>query len=149
MATRLARQLGFDTDPRPLQLLGEAGFLLSYLGRWDEATEVFEALATLAPADPLAYLALAENHLLRGEHAEAETMAGRALKAAIGRPADDVTRSAAARAQLLLARAVLQQDRPGEARAALAKAVELEPTGASGRLASDLLAKADALGLTD
>jgi len=63
-------------------LLGEAGFLWSYLGRWEEAKAVFEALIALAPKDPAGYLGLAELHLSQNEHAEGHKQAEQAVKAA-------------------------------------------------------------------
>ena len=49
MSSELLDQLGWRNDTKPLQFLGEAGFLWSYMGRWTEAEAVFKALVVLVP----------------------------------------------------------------------------------------------------
>lgn len=136
----LTDDLGFRTDPTPLQFLGEAGFLWSYLGRWQEAAEVFQALVTLAPNDPCGYMGLAEVHLMQSQYPQAQRLAEQAAKAAVGRPnANKGDRAAAARAYVVAAKAMIHQGRGIDAKQTFMKAMELDPNGPSGRHASDMI----------
>lgn len=144
----LAARIGCAQDPRPLQLLGETGYLYAYLGNWDKASEVFEALSALTPADPIGPLGLSEVYLLKNEYEKAEQAAANAATLAIdrdgGSPAD---RATAARAHVIRGKALMHLRQAEAAAEALGKAVQLDASGVSGRHAADLLEQARLLGL--
>jgi len=142
-AESLAKQLGYADDVRPLQLLGEAGYLWLYMGRWQEASDVFEALTKLVPADPIGHLGLAEVHLWRGELQQATKRADTALKAAVDRLANDADKTSAGMARIIGAQAMIQSGQVDQARAALKEAAELDPTGPAGHAAMQMLAGAE------
>jgi tetratricopeptide (TPR) repeat protein len=136
----LVDDLGMRTDPTPLQLLGEAGFLWSYLGQWQQAADVFNALVTLAPNDPCGYLGLAEIHLMQSQYPQAQKLAEQAAKAAVGRPNPNKgDRAAAARAYVIAGKALIHQHRGPDAKQTFLKAMELDPNGPSGRHAADMI----------
>lgn len=136
----LVDDLGFRSDPTPLQLLGEAGFLWSYLGQWRQATDVFDALIALAPNDPCGYLGLAEVHLMQSQYPQAQKLAEQAAKAAVGRPnANKGDRATAARAYIIAGKALIHQQRGEQAKQTFMKAMELDPNGPSGRHAADMI----------
>ena len=144
----LVDTLGWRDDTQALQLLGETGFLWSYLGRWQEAQCVFDALTRLIPNDPVGYLGLAEVSLMQNQYAEAHKHAQQASKAAITRPApNDVDRATAARGYVISAKALMHQDDTKGAADAFMKAVELDPSGVSGQHAADMLKSAELIGL--
>ncbi len=143
----LCDHLGFTTDTTPLQFLGEAGFLWSYLGRWKEAADVFNALIALVPNDPTAYLGLAEAHLIQCQYPQAQKLAEQSARAAITRPSPNaVDRGTAARAHVVAATALLHMNKPAEAKQSFLKAMELDPNGRSGRYASSMIEYGRAVG---
>jgi len=139
--------LGFTTDTAPLQFLGEAGFLWSYLGRWKEAADVFNTLVALVPNDPTAYLGLAEVHLMQNQYPQAQKLAEQSARAAITRPNPSaVDRGTAARAYVVAGKALLHMNKPQEAKQSFLKSMELDPNGRSGRHASDMVEYGQAVG---
>ncbi len=140
MAQSLLDQLGIRNDLTPLRVLGEAGFLWSYLGRWKEAAAVFTALTTLVPQDPTAYLGLSEVHLMQNQYPQAVKVAEQAARIAITRPSPNVgDRSTAARAYVVAGKALIHLRKGQDAKQTFMKAMELDPNGPSGRHASDMI----------
>lgn len=144
----LIETLNLKADPRPAQLLGEAGFLWSYLGRWPEAATVFKALIALLPHDPTGFLGLSEVHLMQNQYPQAHQQAQAAIKAALGRrDANAGDQATTARAYVVSAKALMHQGKVDQARQDFSKAVELEPNGPSGRHAADMLEHGKLIGL--
>ncbi len=144
----LIAELDLKSDPRPAQLLGEAGFLWSYLGRWAEAETVFKALTTLIPHDAAGYLGLAEVYLMQNQYDQAHKQADAAIETALARPDGNSTdQSTTARAYVVAAKALLHQGKTEQARQAFAHAVELDKDGPSGRHAADMLENGQMIGL--
>lgn len=132
--------LNLKSDPTPLQLIGEAGFLWSYLSRWGEAEDAFKALVALVPQDACGYLGLSEVQLMQNKYRQAQQYAEQSVKAAIGRTnANTGDRSIAARAFVIIAKAQMHQKKADEAKQSYMKAIELEPNGVSGRHAADMI----------
>ena len=132
--------LNLKSDPTPLQLLGEAGFLWSYLSRWGESQDVFKALVALVPQDACGHLGLAEVELMQNNYRQSQQYAEQAVKASIGRSdANDDDRATAARAFVIIAKAQMHQKKPEEAKQSYMKVIELDPQGVSGRHAADMI----------
>ena len=116
-----------------LQALLEAGFILRAAGRLDDAQVVFQGVQALSPTSSVAEVALGTVDFQRGDYAKARQRYERVIEA---NPRD-------AWAFAHLGEAELFDKREDQARAALDKAVELDPKGPNGALARRLLKLAD------
>lgn len=111
-----------------LQALLEAGFILRAAGRLDDARVVFQGVQALSPGSAVAEIALGTLDFQRGDYAKARQRYERVIEA---NPRD-------AWAYAHLGEAELFDKREEAARAALDKAVELDPKGPNGALARRL-----------
>jgi tetratricopeptide (TPR) repeat protein len=140
MKSPLLDHLGYRTDLAGLQFLGEAGFLWSYLGRWTEAMEAFNALVALIPNDPTGHLGIAEVFLMQNKYLDAQRSAEQAARVAITRPNNNAgDRATAARAYVVAGKALVHLGKPQEAKQTMTKAIELDPSGPSGRHAAEMI----------
>jgi len=115
-----------DADARrhDLQRLGEV--LVDRLDKPDEGLARFEEAGRLAPEDPDLLRRLLDGYRRAGNTARAADAAGGLAAVASGDAALD--------AHLVHGRAALDADRPGEAVAAFARALDLDATSAEGAL---------------
>ena len=146
MASKLPEAL-FGTDGTAgigvewLQFLAESAYLWSYRGSYDKAVPIFEALTMLAPGDPVGHLGLASVYLSQRKFREADKAADRASRAA------RIDRRTLAYAYKLRGKAMVQLKKPRDAEKALRKAAEIDPDGAEGQSALQLLELLTNIGL--
>jgi tetratricopeptide (TPR) repeat protein len=114
-----------SSNAQALQFLGEAAYLWMYVGQYDKASKVFEALSILAPNDPVGYLGCAEIMLNQGKFKESEKAAQQASQAA------NIARGPLAFAHVLRGQALMGQSKAKDAEKAWQKACEIDPDGAT------------------
>lgn len=124
-----------------LRFLGEAAYLWSYRGQLDKAAAIFQALVALAPNDPVGHLGLSEVYLTQGKFREAEREAEAATRSGTA------DRRTTAFAYKLRGRALMQLNRLKEAEKALLRAVQIDPGGAEGKSAQEILEAARRMGI--
>ena len=122
-----------QTTREDLQTLLEAGFILRAAGRLEDAQVVFQGVQALSPQLSVAEVALGTVDFQRGDFARARQRYERVIA---GNPRD-------AWAYAQLGETELFDRRYEQARAALEKALELDPKGPHGALARRLLKLAD------
>jgi tetratricopeptide (TPR) repeat protein len=131
----LLRLLGWQDDPEPLHFLGEAGFLLLYLGRPKDALTVFDGLAALVPQDPTPWLGQGDALVEQGRLKPALECYQQAARAERG---DARTLASCFRRQ---GEVQLRLGRAERARQCFEQAVSIDPQGAEGQAAKELLSR--------
>ncbi len=116
--------------PQPeAALLLEAGYLYMEMGKPKDAEEVFVGVAALLPHSDVPLIALGNLEFSQGHFQRALKHHQEALK----------VKPASALAQAHLGEALLWLKKPDEAKAALEKAIALDPAGAPAAFAKALL----------
>lgn len=110
-------------------LLLESGYLYLEMQKYKEAEEIFTGVAALVPHSEVPLICLGNLHFSQGRFERALKFQRDALK----RNPDS------ALAQAHMGEALLFMKKKGEAKAALEKAIEMEPDGDAAAFASSLL----------
>jgi tetratricopeptide (TPR) repeat protein len=124
-----------------LRFLGEAAYLWSCRGQLEKAAEIFQAITILAPNDPVGFIGLAECHLTQRRYREADKSAEAAIRTS------GIDRRTTAFAYKLRGKALMQLNRLKDAQKALQRAAEIDPGGAEGKTAEQLLDLSKKLGI--
>ena len=123
----------FAPSAKDIGLLMEAGFVYRYLGRFNEARDIFRGVRALAPTNYMPDLALAGVSLDEGKFDDAEACCRRAIQ----------LNPASGTAYAHLAEIQLFRNDKTSASINLRKALELNPNGPTADLARALLKLGD------